>query len=419
MNILVVDIGGTHVKVLATGQQMKREFASGSHMTAHEVVSEVKRITMDWQYDVVAIGYPGVVMKDRPAAEPNNLGGGWVGYLSYPDSADVDARRIPEAAGGWTDHVLRLDLDGCWWFESLLDGACPPSVLHTVTQPVPTGSWSVDWHAPNRAAHSDAVLDCLDNIAAGEIYQACVCTAYTGVATGSPIDFFADAVAQTSPSQAALVAGRWGAVASMSPELFLRRRGDQVWSSPIKGTAPIDSDPALLRCSIKDVAENVMIVDLVRNDLGRVAIPGSVTATELLAIRPAPAVWHLVSTVTARLRPGVGDAALLAATFPPASVTGTPKHRARQLITGWESSSRGIYCGAVGMVSPLAGLQLNVAIRTVEFDNGGGAVLGIGGGITSDSDPDAEWQECLDKASSIVGLAQPSPGPRGEVDPHS
>ncbi len=90
MNILVVDIGGTHVKVLATGQPMKREFASGSHMTAHEVVSEVKRITMDWQYDVVAIGYPGVVMKDRPAAEPNNLGGGWVGY----DFAGVFGRPI-------------------------------------------------------------------------------------------------------------------------------------------------------------------------------------------------------------------------------------------------------------------------------------------------------------------------------------
>lgn len=90
MTILVVDIGGTHVKVLATGQPKKREFASGSHMTAHEVVSEVKRITMDWQYDVVAIGYPGLVLKGRPAAEPNNLGGGWVGY----DFAGALARPI-------------------------------------------------------------------------------------------------------------------------------------------------------------------------------------------------------------------------------------------------------------------------------------------------------------------------------------
>lgn len=338
------------------------------------------------------------------------VGGGWIGHLAYPDASNLDysPRRIPEAAGGWTDRVLRLDSGGCWWFESLLDEPCPAGLRAAITEAPPTGFWSIDWQAPSREAHRAAVLDCLDNIAAGEIYQACVCTAYTGRAEGSPLDFFADAVAQTSPSRAALVAGGWGAVASLSPELFLRRRGDQVWSSPIKGTSPIGEDPALLRASVKDVAENVMIVDLVRNDLGRVAVPGSVKATELLAIHPAPAVWHLVSTVTARLRPDITDADLLAATFPPASVTGTPKHRARQLLADWETAGRGIYCGAVGMASPVAGLQLNVAIRTVEFDAHGGAVLGMGGGITSDSDPDAEWQECLDKASSIVGLSRPA-----------
>lgn len=340
------------------------------------------------------------------------VGGGWIGYLSYPDviADSAGGLRIPAAAGGWTDHVLRLDLEGCWWFESLLDEPCPDDLRAAITTPVDRAAWSIDWHMPSRKAHREAVLDCLENIAAGEIYQACVCTAYTGEARGSALDFFADAVAQTGPSRAAFLAGGWGAVASMSPELFLRRAGAQVWSSPIKGTAPISTDPWLLRGSVKDVAENVMIVDLVRNDLGRVAVPGSVKATELLAIHPAPAVWHLVSTVTARLRPETTDADLLGATFPPASVTGTPKHRARQLLSGWEEHSRGIYCGAVGMVSPLAGMQLNVAIRTVEFDAHGGAVLGMGGGITADSEPDAEWQECLDKASSIIGLEPPSTG---------
>jgi para-aminobenzoate synthetase component 1 len=99
---------------------------------------------------------------------------------------------------------------------------------------------------------------------------------------------------------------------------------------------------------------------------------------------------------------------LLAATFPPASVTGTPKTRARQLLSQWEALRRGVYCGTVGMASPLAGTELNVAIRTVEFDARGGAVLGVGGGITADSDADAEWQECLDKAAPIVGPAQVS-----------
>jgi para-aminobenzoate synthetase component 1 len=97
---------------------------------------------------------------------------------------------------------------------------------------------------------------------------------------------------------------------------------------------------------------------------------------------------------------------LLEATFPPASVTGTPKHRARQLLSEWELSRRGIYCGTVGLASPVAGVELNVAIRTVEFDAVGGAVLGVGGGITADSDVDAEWQECLHKAAPIVAAHQ-------------
>jgi para-aminobenzoate synthetase component 1 len=175
-----------------------------------------------------------------------------------------------------------------------------------------------------------------------------------------------------------------------------------VTSSPIKGTLPLHADPAALRASVKDVAENIMIVDLVRNDLGRVAITGTVTVPELLAVRPAPGVWHLVSTVSARVGVEVPMAEVLDATFPPASVTGTPKARARQLLTGWEPKRRGVYCGTVGLASPVAGCELNVAIRTVEFDASGNAVLGVGGGITADSDPDHEWDECLHKAAPFV-----------------
>src|SRR5699024_4458058 len=221
---------------------------------------------------------------------------------------------------------------------------------------------------------------------------------------GDPAAFFTDAAAATAPARAGFLAGGWGAVASLSPETFLLRRGHRVESSPIKGTVPRTTDPDVLRGSTKDVAENIMIVDLVRNDLGRVAATGSVRARRLLEVLPAPGVWHLVSTVEATLRPGVSDTDLLAAAFPPASVTGTPKPRARTLLDVWEPAPRGVYCGTVGMVSPLAGLELNVAIRTVEFGPGGAARLGVGGGITADSSPDAEWQECLDKAASIVGL---------------
>jgi len=193
-------------------------------------------------------------------------------------------------------------------------------------------------------------------------------------------------------------------VASLSPELFLRRSGSLVMSSPIKGTLPLDAWPSALRASAKEVAENIMIVDLVRNDLGRVAITGTVTVPELLVVRRAPGVWHLVSTVSARVHAELPTSALLDAAFPPASVTGTPKLRARHLIAQWEQNRRGIYCGTVGLASPVAGCELNVAIRTVEFDTEGGAVLGVGGGITADSNPDAEWEECLHKAAPIVGM---------------
>jgi para-aminobenzoate synthetase component 1 len=130
---------------------------------------------------------------------------------------------------------------------------------------------------------------------------------------------------------------------------------------------------------------------------------------ELLAVQPAPGVWHLVSTVSARVDVDVPMASILDATFPPASVTGTPKMRSRQLLRGWEPHRRGVYCGTVGLASPVAGCELNVAIRTVEFDASGNAVLGVGGGITADSDPDREWDECLDKAAPIIDIADSAP----------
>jgi para-aminobenzoate synthetase component 1 len=268
------------------------------------------------------------------------------------------------------------------------------------------GSYEIDWLEPDFASHQDGVAACLAAIGAGEVYQACVCTQFTGTLRGSSLEFFADAVTRTMPARAAYLAGDWGAVASLSPELFVRRVGDAVTSSPIKGTLPLHRPPAELLASAKDVAENIMIVDLVRNDLGRVADTGSVTVPELLKVHAAPGVWHLVSTVAATVRRDIPNAALLEAAFPPASVTGTPKGRARQRLSQWEPRRRGVYCGTVGMASPIAGTELNVAIRTVEFDADGAAVLGVGGGITADSDAKAEWQECLHKAAAVIHVSR-------------
>ena len=263
-------------------------FGSGSVIAPSLSVSEVSAGEV---FDVP----PGVAGADA-------VGGGWFGYLSYPDAgADGRPGRIPEAAGGWTDCVLRQDGDGHWWYESLSGAALSGWVEEALRNPLPASDFGISWGDADRESHRRGVLDCLEAIAAGEIYQACVCTQFAGALDGAPIDFFVDAVERTSPARAAYLAGDWGAVASLSPELFLRRVGDAVTSSPIKGTLPRSADPAALRASVKDVAENIMIVDLVRNDLSRVATTGSVTVPELLAVRPAPGVWHLVSTVSARV----------------------------------------------------------------------------------------------------------------------
>jgi para-aminobenzoate synthetase component 1 len=371
---------------------------SGDWFGSRAVIAPSVAIEAVSEQDVFAV---------KPGTAGVHVGGGWVGYLAYPDpGADEAAPRVPTAAGGWTDDVLRQDADGVWWYENLSGATMPGWLVDALaTSPAPA-PWQVEWTAPDRDVHHAGVLACLEEIRAGEVYQACVCTQFVGTLRGAPVDFFADGVARTSPARAAFVAGDWGAVASLSPELFLRRVGETVTSSPIKGTMPLDRPPAALRASVKDVAENVMIVDLVRNDLSRIAVTGSVTVPELLAVRRAPGVWHLVSTVSARVPVDVPMSRVVEATFPPASVTGTPKARARDLLSTWEPRDRGIYCGTVGFASPLAGTELNVAIRTVEFDAAGRAVLGVGGGITADSDPAAEWQECLDKAAAIVGVTR-------------
>jgi para-aminobenzoate synthetase component 1 len=189
-------------------------------------------------------------------------------------------------------------------------------------------------------------------------------------------------------------------IASASPERFLTRRGARVWSSPIKGTAATP-DGFLA----KDRAENVMIVDLVRNDLGRVCEFGTVRVPSLLNVEAHPGLFHLVSTVEGDLRADVGWAGLLDATFPPGSVTGAPKLAALDYIRRLEPTPRGVYCGAVGWVdADRREGELNVGIRTfwVEEDE---LHFGTGGGITWGSTPSGEWDETELKARRLLGVA--------------
>ncbi|QTI70744.1 aminodeoxychorismate synthase component I [Gordonia polyisoprenivorans] len=372
----------------------------------------------DW-WDADAVIAPSIEIR-AGSAPPDRTDRFWLGYCGF-DGSRAPAATLPSCAGGLTEHLLVLR-DGQWrhvsvdgtpqpdWVTRAMDDAALGRVRGNM---LPSGSlrsgslrsgsrWSARWMPPDHAHHVEAIEKCLEAIRAGDIYQACVCTRFTGHLDGSALEFYLDLTGATRPAKSAFLQGEWGAVASFSPETFLRRTGHIVSSSPIKGTIAADADPSVLSASTKDIAENIMIVDLVRNDLGRVAVTGSVRVADLLTVVPAPGVWHLVSRVEAIVAHEVGTSRLLDATWPPASVTGTPKLRARELLAEWESSARGVYCGAVGLAGPDSLLDLNVAIRTVEISPDGGLGLGVGGGITIDSDPEREWQECLDKAASII-----------------
>ncbi|MCK4602830.1 MAG: anthranilate synthase component I family protein, partial [Phycisphaerae bacterium] len=202
------------------------------------------------------------------------------------------------------------------------------------------------------------------------------------------------------------------AVVSSSPELFLRLRGDRVITRPIKGTRPRVGSPeadeaakADLLASPKDNAELAMIIDLLRNDLGRVCSFGSVRVTEPCRLETHPTVFHLVGTVEGRLRDGVGPAELLRATFPGGSITGAPKIRAMEIIDELEPSARGVYTGCIGHVGADGACEWNIAIRTIVCD-GGEAYVQVGGGIVADSSPDGEYDETLDKARAMLEAIQ-------------
>jgi para-aminobenzoate synthetase/4-amino-4-deoxychorismate lyase len=278
----------------------------------------------------------------------------------------------------------------------------------------------------DRAAFTQAIARIHEAIRAGETYQVNYTYRLTGEAFGSPVDLFARLRARQPVAYGALIGLPDGScVLSCSPELFLRNDGGTLTARPMKGTAPriqapeSDSETArLLSLDIKNRAENLMIVDLLRNDLGRVAQTGSVKVPALFAIEPYATLFQMTSTVNARVKPEVGFAELLRAVFPCGSITGAPKHHTMELIAGLETTPRGLYCGAIGWIDAPRGddahetrigdFCLSVAIRTLtlgtERDGLRPARLGIGAGIVLDSRASDEFDECNLKARFLTGL---------------
>jgi para-aminobenzoate synthetase component 1 len=312
-----------------------------------------------------------------------------------------------------TEDLAALERPGPWVVVGTFEGdwTCARFARTALVGAAPPPAAGTSWHGPARSdwrssldesAYTSAVSLIRERIAAGEVYQVNLCRVLSAaLPSAGPPDL--------RPLLEALTIGNpaphLGAVqipgvdiVTASPELFLGRHGDVLTSRPIKGTGRTPAD-----ITEKDHAENVMIVDLVRHDVSRVAAIGGVDVPELCVVEEHPGLAHLVSTVRARLRPGVTWAEILAATMPPGSVSGAPKSSALRIIDELEPVRRGPYCGAVGWVDGDRG-ELAVGIRTFWWADGQ-LHFGTGAGITWGSDPQREWAETELKGERLLEIA--------------
>jgi len=369
---------------------------------------------------------------------------GWIGYVGYevgrhveklPSRAPRDTA-LPDLRLAFYDALLIYDTVEARWSVVELEFDDPPPGAGLAGKRLRTiaaaAHGDADETPPAPAEHADpterpaagaeanfsaqayqaAVAKCVDYIAAGDIFQVNLSQRFTVSDAPEPLAMYR-ALRRRNPAwYAAYLSFTAGgddcAVVSSSPELFLRVRGDHVITRPIKGTRPRtgrDERDAVaaaeLITSPKDNAELAMIIDLMRNDLGRVCRYGTVRVTEARALETHPTVYHLVGTVEGRTCERVGPAELLRATFPGGSITGAPKIRAMEIIDELEPVARGVYTGCIGIVGVDGSCEWNLAIRTIVCD-AGRALVQAGGGIVADSDPAAEYRETLDKARALL-----------------
>lgn len=343
--------------------------------------------------------------------------GGWVGWVDYESGARAAGAPVhPDPTGGpaW------LRVRGLVAFDHARRAMSTGGVIDTDAAAPARTAASVPRRA-TRARHEPAqyaalVERCRDAIRAGDAYQLCLTTRFEVAGAVDPLATYAALRADTPAHHGGVVRIGDRALLSASPERFLTVQGGRVSTHPIKGTRPRGTDAAAdaalaaeLRASVKERAENVMIVDLMRNDLSRICIPATVSAERLLEVESYPAVHQLVSTVSGVLAPETTVGALLDAAFPAGSMTGAPKLSAMTILHALEGGPRGVYAGCFGWVGAEGGLDLAMVIRSIVVHHGG-AYVGAGGGITWRSDAAAEVAEAGLKARAplaALGAAMP------------
>ncbi|MES2360615.1 MAG: aminodeoxychorismate synthase component I [Pseudomonadota bacterium] len=332
--------------------------------------------------------------------------GAWcVGYLRYEAAPAFDAALAVQAADGPLAWFAVYDEALPW----------PEETSVTTANAAVQAQWQQVCPRPVFAAALDSIQRA---IAGGELYQVNFTAQMSGVLSAGaalePAQTLFSALQRAQPGgYAAFLDTGDEQLLSVSPELFFDWRAGHILTRPMKGTAPRGATPGedaaqaqALRTSAKERAENVMIVDLLRNDLSRIARPFSVRVPRLFHTEALPTVWQMTSDVTAQSREGCSLADVFAALFPCGSVTGAPKVRAMQMIRTLESGPRGVYCGALGVVQPGGAATFNVPIRTVTL-RGTALRCGLGSGITADATVDGEWQEWQHKRAFVERASQP------------
>ncbi|MET0782004.1 MAG: aminodeoxychorismate synthase component I [Microbacterium sp.] len=371
-----------------------------------------------------------VELTSTPADPPWDAGrfrGGWVGWLGYEDAAaragapvSVSDAGVPGERWLRVERFVAFDHEGrrAWAVASAADVEAFAASIGAGTGGLPATEPEVvtatSRHAPGE--YADLIERCRDAIREGDAYQLCLTTRFTVAVPVDPVAAYARLRARTPAHHGGLIRSGDVALASASPEQFLEVASGVVRTRPIKGTRPRgagpESDAALadeLRENAKERAENVMIVDLMRNDLSRVCEPGSVGVDGLLEVESYPAVHQLVSTVSGTLTKGVTVGELLDATFPAGSMTGAPKLSAMTILHELERGPRGVFAGCFGWVGDDGSLDLAMVIRSIVV-HPGGAYVGAGGGITWRSDAAAEVAEVGIKARgplAAIGASLP------------
>lgn len=332
---------------------------------------------------------------------------GLAGQLSTPEARSQQTRS--KARSRLTALVFDSATIEKPWNDSRVEdtetttGATSPASITSVTTSL------------SKADYFDRIHKIKEWIAQGEVYQVNSTFALNVATQGSAQELYRKLANQHPSAHAAFIEDDEQTVLSFSPELFLQRRGTTLITRPMKGTAPRSSDPLedqrlgqRLQASAKDRAENLMIVDLLRNDLGRIATPGTVIAEPLFSLEAYPSVWTMTSTIQATIGATTSLEQILRALFPCGSITGAPKIAAMKRIQQTETQSRGLYCGSLGWLAPNGDFSLNVAIRTLLLKKDGRGLYHVGGGIVHDSVAALEWDECQWKARIVIDRPEPT-----------